>query len=137
MSQRSASAGVIMRGGLCLTVWAKKQQAVSRSTADSELYVAVKTASEGLGIQRVAKDLGTVCGLHLHLDATVTKCLVNRRGLANAKHVDMQNLRIQKGLQVKKVRREEGGYEREPLPTQMTKPMHGTKDRAGYENHGL
>ena len=36
---------------------------VSLSTAESEPYAAVKTASEGLGIQSVAKDLETACGL--------------------------------------------------------------------------
>ena len=75
-----------------MKVWTKKQQVVSLSTAGSELYAAVKTASEGLGVQSVAKDLGIVCGLNLHLDATATTCLVNRRGLGKAKHADMQNL---------------------------------------------
>ena len=51
----------------CLKVWTKKQQVVSLSTAESELYAAVKTASEGLGIQSLAKDLGIVCKLNLHL----------------------------------------------------------------------
>ena len=51
-----------MRGGHCLEVWTKKQQGVSLSTAESELYAAVKTASEGLGIQSVAKDLGDSMG---------------------------------------------------------------------------
>ena len=81
-----------MRGGHCLEVCTKKQQGVSLSTAESELYAAVKTASEGLGIQSLAKDLGIAWGLHPHLDASATMCLVNRRGLGKAKHVDMQNL---------------------------------------------
>ena len=84
-----------MRGGHCLKVWTKKQQVVSLSSAESELYAAVKTASEGLGVQSVAKDLGILCGLNLHLDASATMGLVNRRGLGKAKHVDMQNLWIQ------------------------------------------
>ena len=79
-TRRSVSAGVITRGGHCLKVWTKKQQVVALSSAESELYAAVKTASEGLGIQSVAKDLGISCG---------------RRGLGKAKHVDMQNLWIQ------------------------------------------
>ena len=37
------------------------------------------------------------CRLKLHLDASATMCLVNRRGLGKAKHVDMQNLWIQEG----------------------------------------
>ena len=60
-TRRFVSAGVIMRGGHCLKVWTKKQQVVSLSSAESELYAAVKTASEGLGIQSVAKDLGITC----------------------------------------------------------------------------
>ena len=73
-TQRTVSAGVIMRGGLC---------------------AAVKTASEGLGIQSITKDMGISCRLNLHLDASATMCLVNRGGLGKAKHVDMQNLWIQ------------------------------------------
>ena len=94
-SRRSISLGVVMRGGHCFKVWTKKQQVVSLSSAESELYAAVKTASEGLGIQSVAKDLEIWCGLNLHLDASATTRLVNRTGLDKAKHVDMQNLWIQ------------------------------------------
>ena len=83
-----------MRGGHCFKVWTKKQQVVSLFTAESELNAAVKTAPEGLGIQSVAKDLCIVCGLNLHLDASATMCLVNRRGLGKAKHVDMRSLWI-------------------------------------------
>ena len=86
--RRSVSGGVVMRGGQCSKVWTKKQQVVSLSTAESELYAAVKTASEGLGIQSVAKDLG-YCGLNLHLDAPATMCLVNHREPCKAKNVDM------------------------------------------------
>ena len=55
-------------------------------------YAAVKTASEGLGIQSLAKDLGISCRLNLPLDASATMCLVKRRGLGKAKHVDMPYL---------------------------------------------
>ena len=94
-TRRSVSAGVIVRGGHCLKTWTKKQQVVSLSSAESELYAAVKAASEGLGVQSLAKDLDMTCGLDLHLDASATMCLVSRRELGKAKHVDMQNLWIQ------------------------------------------
>ena len=48
-----------------------------------------------MGIQSVAKDLGIECGLNLHLGAAATMCLVNRKGLGKAKHVDIQNVWIQ------------------------------------------
>ena len=73
-------------------MWTKKQQVVALSSAESELHAAAKTASEEVGIQSVARDLGTSCRLNLHLDASATMCLVNRRGLGKAKHVDKQNL---------------------------------------------
>ena len=69
-----------MRGGHCLRVWTKKQQVVAVSSAESELCAAVKMASEGLGIQSVAWDLGISCRLNLHLDASATMRLVNRIG---------------------------------------------------------
>ena len=87
-TRRSVSAGVITRGNHCLRVWTKKQRVVALSSAERELHAAVETASEGLGIQSVAKDLGISCRLNLHLDASATMCLVK------AKHVDMQNLWI-------------------------------------------
>ena len=80
---------------MSLKVWTKKQQVVALSSAESEPFAAVKTASEGLGIQCVARDLGISCRLNLHLDASATMCLVNRRGPGKAKHVDMQNLWMQ------------------------------------------
>ena len=97
-SRRSVSAGVITRGAHCLKVWTKNRQVVALSSAERKLYAAVKTASEGLGIQSVAKDLRISCGLNLLLDASATMCLVNRGGLGKAKHVDMQNLWIQEAF---------------------------------------
>ena len=75
------------------------------SFAESELYAAVKTASEGLGVQSVAKDLGILCGLNLHLDASA---------LGKAKHVDMQNPWIQEASKSGRFVTEEGRHEREP-----------------------
>ena len=61
-------------------------------------------------------------------------CLVNRRGLGKANHIDMQNLWIQDASKSQKIRHEEGGCERKPrrLDDETTT---GTKDRAAYENH--
>ena len=94
-TRRSVSAGVVMRGGHCLTVWAKRQQVIALSTAESELWAAIKSESESLGIPSMAKDMGIKCWLNLHLDAATTLRLVNRLGLGQAKDVDMPNLWIQ------------------------------------------
>ena len=111
-----------MSGGHCLKVWTKKQQVVSLSSAESELYAAVKTAPEGLGVRSVAKDLGILCGLNLHLDASATMGLVNRRGLGKAKHVDMQNLWIQEASKSGRSVTKKVGTSVNPADL-MTKPL--------------
>ena len=107
-------------------MWIKKQQVVSLSSAESELYAAVKTASEGLGVQSVAKDLGILCGLNLHLDASATMGFVNRRGLGKAKHVDMQSLWIQEASKSGRFVTKKVGTSVNP-PDFMTKPMPRSK----------
>ena len=69
--------------------------------------------SEGSGIQSVAKDLGIVCGLKpttgCHGDDMLGQ--PQRIGQSNTcRHAELVDTR---GDQVKKVRHEEGGYERE------------------------
>ena len=57
--------------GACQEDWT-----IPRGKTESKLLVPL-----GLGIESVAKDLGISCGLHLHLDASATMCLVSRRKL--------------------------------------------------------
>ena len=121
-ARRSVSAGVIIRGGHCLKVWTKKQQVVALSSAESELYAAVKTASEGLGIQSVAKDLGISRGLNLPLNASATMYLVNRTDLGKAKHVDMQNLWRQEASKSGRFTTRKVGTNVNPADL-MTKPL--------------
>ena len=99
---------------------------VALSSAESELFAAVKSASEGLGIQSVAKDLGISCGLNLHLDASATMCLVNRRGLGKAKHCDMQNLWIQEASKSDRFVTKKVGTSVNPADS-MTKPLPNPK----------
>ena len=47
----------------------------------------------------MAKELGDIVWLNLHLDASATMCLINPRRLGKAKHVDMPNLWIQEASQ--------------------------------------
>ena len=82
----------------------------------------VKTASEGLRIQSVAKDMGISCEMNLHLDASATMCLVSWRGLGKAKHVDMQNLWIQEASKAGRFVAKKVGTNANPADL-MTKPL--------------
>ena len=131
-TRRSVSAGVVMRGGHCLNVWAKRQQVMAMSTAESELWAAVKSASESFGIQSMAKDMGIKCWLKLHLDAASTLRLVNRLGLGMGKHVDMPNLRIQEVPKSKKFVTKNVRGQVNPADL-MTKPPPRPPNRAADE----
>ena len=84
----------------------------------------------------MAKDLGISCGLNLHLDASATVCLVNRRGLGKAKHVDMQNLWILEDSKSGWFITKKVGTNVNPADL-MTKPLPRSKDRATHEPYGL
>ena len=58
-------------------------------------------------------DIKISCGLNLHLDASATTCLVNRIGLGKAKHVDMQNLCLQKASKPESRHKRESSAETE------------------------
>ena len=93
VTRRSVSVGVIMRGGHCLKVWTKKQQVVFLFTAECEPIVhRSQYRARVIGNSERGEGFELACGLNLHMDATATMCLVSRRGLGKAKHVDMQNL---------------------------------------------
>ena len=104
------SAGVIMRGGHCLKVWTKKQQVVSLSSAESELYAAVKTASEGPGIQSITKDMGIFVRVESALGcfSNTVPGQPQRFGQGKAEPVDTG------GFQSRAIRHEERRHEREP-----------------------
>ena len=107
-TRRSVSAGVIIRGGHCFSWYGPRNSKWCRCRPP------VKTASEGLGIQSVAKDLGTSCRLNLHSDASATMCLVNRGGLGKAKARQHAESVDTGGIPVRPVRHEEGWLQREP-----------------------
>ena len=73
-------------------------------------------------IQSVAKDLRISCRLNLHLDASATMCLVNRRGLGKVKDVDMQNLWIQEASKSGRFFTKKVGTSVNPADV-MTKPL--------------
>ena len=81
--------------------WAKGQHAVSLSSAEAELYAAVKGASEMIGLAAIARDMGFEANLVLGIDASAAIGLLNREGLGRAKHIDVQFLWLQERVRDK------------------------------------
>ena len=72
--------------------------------------------------------MGISWGLNLHLDASATMCLVNRRGLGKATHIDMQNLWIQEASKAERFVTKKVGTNVNPADL-VTKPLARPKIR--------
>ena len=87
-----------MRGRHLIKCWAKAQHVVSLSSAEAELYSAVKAASEMIGIKSVMGDMGMSCSMVLAVDASAAIGMMNRTGLGKAKHIETQFMWVQEKI---------------------------------------
>ena len=84
---KSTSGGAIMLGGHYLNIWSGTQAIILKSPAEAELYGVVRGATEALGMCTLIRDLGGEdLQIELHLDATATKGIIERRGLSKVRH---------------------------------------------------
>ena len=81
-----------MIGQHMIKCWSKSQHVVSLSSAEAELYAAVKAATETIGIATLAKDLGMEYKVRVAVDATAAIGTLSREGLGKAKHISVQFL---------------------------------------------
>ena len=111
-----------MMGNHCIKHWCKMQHAVALSSAEAELYAGVLTATEGLGIQAMAKDLGIKLQMSLYLDAKAAIAIMSREGLSKVKHIETRFLRIQDAIKAKRFSLRKVKTEENPADL-FTKPL--------------
>ena len=75
--------------------WSKTQAVVALSSAEAELYAAVKGACEALGAVSLEHDFGADVKVQMHMDASAAIGIVERKGLCNMRHLDLNNLWLQ------------------------------------------
>ena len=68
---------------------------MSLSSAEAELYGVVKTSSEVLGCQAMARDYGHLRSVRLYADASAALGIVHRKGLGKLRHIDTNTLWVQ------------------------------------------
>ena len=91
-TRKSTSAGVICVGNHWLKSWAKHQKIIALSSGEAELYAAVKTSSELMGIQSLMKELGDeIVNMTLFVDAKATIGMVSRKGWVQLNTFRLQN----------------------------------------------
>ena len=120
--RRSVSGGMLVHTGGLLRFWSRRQKAVSLSSWESELYAAVSTGVEPLGLQSGLRDFGNNTRVTIACDNQGVVDHTARQGLGLAKHVHTRHLSLQAA-------RDEGQLDVVKIPTGrnpadlLTKPL--------------
>ena len=64
----------------------------------AELYAGVRTASETIGVQALAKDLGIEVSVEIAMDATAAMDIMAKKGLSTTRHIDVRWFWVQDAL---------------------------------------
>eukprot|EP00973_Karenia_brevis_P057738 8031780-Karenia_brevis.AAC.1 len=64
------------------------QKSIALSVGESELYALIKTASDLIGMQSIARDLGAEFSLRLWTDSITARGASSRRGVQSMRHLD-------------------------------------------------
>ena len=75
--------------------WSKTQALIALSSAESELYAVLRTASETLGLISMGTDMQYQFGGKIWGDASVALGIIHRRGLGRTRHIDTSLLWVQ------------------------------------------
>ena len=84
-ARKSVSGGMILHGKNLLKALTKQQSIVATSTAEAELYAGNRAATESMGVQAFAKDLGSVVPIRLHTDSSCSTVHNKQNGLGQGK----------------------------------------------------
>ena len=100
----------MMRGHHILKSWRSTQKNITLSSGEAELVAAVKTATEAIGIARLAWDWGHRAEARVHVDSSAAIGMIDRRGSGRLRHIKIGHLWIQERaeegeINVQKVKR--------------------------------
>ena len=97
-TRRSTSGGCATRGGHLLKHWSATQKTITLSSGEAELGGVVKAATEGIGLQSLARDLGLDFSLQLYADSSAAIGICRRTGIGRVRHLAVGQLWIQERL---------------------------------------
>ena len=102
VERRSISGGCLMLGKACIKSWARLQQSVALSSAESELYALVEGSREALGARcAVGHILGHEEAIvpHIYCDSEAAVNISKMEGLRKLRHIDIRACFIQTEVQ--------------------------------------
>ena len=94
-TRKSTSGGVLMLGGHVIKFWSKTQSLIALSSAESEFYATVKTATESMGIIAMMGDFRKNATVRMHVDASAALGVIQRQGIGKIRHLATSALWIQ------------------------------------------
>ena len=97
-TRRSTSGGMIFIGQCLVKHWSTTQATVAISSGEAELVGIVKGATQGLGFQALAADLGFNFKIKVMSDSTAAMGICRRRGLGKVRHIAVSDLWLQERL---------------------------------------
>lgn len=92
-----------MLGRHLLKCLSRTRATVALSSAEAELYAAVKALAETLGPKSLLKDFGQAVARHVLGDASAAIEIIKRQGLGKRRHVDTSYLWVQQASAEKRV----------------------------------
>ena len=103
-TRRSISGGVVIIDGVALKHWSSTQSSVALSSGEAEYTALVKAATEGIGIQALAADMGWAFKLEVLVDSSTAKSIASRSGIGKVRHLNVKTLWVQEAVKGSKFR---------------------------------
>ena len=97
-TRKSTCGGCILWGGGLVKAWSKTLPTLALSTAEAELGVVVRGATEAEGIASILRDFGMTGNMCLRSDASVAIGIVQRTGVGRVRHLAVADLWIQQKI---------------------------------------
>ena len=89
-TRRSTSSSYVMLGGHLLVSSATTQNVVATSSSEAEFNALTMSASGALGAVAMASDMAKVVKPRVRVDATASKAIASRHGVARVRHLHIQ-----------------------------------------------
>ncbi|CAK0877935.1 unnamed protein product [Prorocentrum cordatum] len=100
---KSTSCGVFQLGDHMIRVFSATQGSEALSSGEAEWHALVHTASCGIGLVSLARDMGYELELRLAGDATAASGIAHRRGAGRIRHIETKTLWLQRHVTKRRV----------------------------------
>ena len=87
-----------MYRGVAIKHWSSTQPTIALSVGEAEYVALAKGATEALGAQSLAADLGLETVVRVSLDSATAKSIASRSGVGKVRHLDTKELWVQEAV---------------------------------------